>query len=340
MKRPTIADIARATGVSTGAVSYALNGRPGVSEPTRRRILDAAAQMGWAPSNTARALAEGRVGAFGLIIDRPAPMLGVESFFMRFIAGIESELADTRTELLLRVTEAPEAEMEAYRRWSAERRVDGVLIVDLRRDDPRVRLVQEVGLPAVVVGGPGGAAGLPCLHSNDAEATAEVVGYLAALGHRRIARVAGPEGLVHTGTRTAAFTEAVHAAGGEPRIVHADYTADSGARATRRLLAEAPRPTAVVYDNDLMAVTGLGVAREMGVAVPDDLSVVAWDDSVLCRAVRPALTAVGRDVADHGRRAARMLEGQVCGAEPRDAPTAPAEFIPRESTGRAPGQRP
>lgn len=337
MKRPTIADIAKATGVSTGAVSYALNGRPGVSEPTRRRILDAAEQMGWAPSNTARALAEGRVGAFGLIIDRPAPMLGVESFFMRFIAGIESELADTRTELLLRVTDAPEAEMEAYRRWSAERRVDGVLIVDLRRDDPRVRFVQEVGLPAVVVGGPGGAAGLPCLHSDDAEATAEAVAYLAALGHRRIARVAGPEGLLHTEVRSAAFTDAVRAAGGEPRIVHADYTAESGARATRRLLSESRRATAVVYDNDLMAVTALGVAREMGVAVPSELSVVAWDDSVLCSAVRPALTAVGRDIADHGRRAARMLEAVVSGAEPRSASTAPAEFVPRESTARAPG---
>ncbi|MGI5118617.1 LacI family DNA-binding transcriptional regulator [Marinactinospora thermotolerans] len=333
-RRPTIVDIAKAAGVSTGAVSYALNGRPGVSAPTRARILAIAAEMGWAPSTAARALSEGRVGAIGLIVDRPAQVLGVEPFFMQLISGVQSELALSGTALLFQVCEDIETEIATYRRWSAERRVDGVLLLDLRVDDVRVSAVTELGLPAIVVGGPEGAGGLACLYSDDGAAMREVVQYLRALGHRRIVRVAGPAEFAHTASRSAAFVAAAEEFGVETaEIVHTDYTGEGGTTATRRLLAARERPTALVYDNDLMAVAGLGVAQEMGVAVPADLSVVAWDDSVLCRLVRPALTAVGRDVAEHGRRAARMIIEAVAGRRVADQATPAAEFVPRGSTG-------
>lgn len=335
MRRPTIMDIAKAAGVSKGAVSYALNGRPGVSQETRERILAIAHDLGWAPSSTARALSPGgRVGAVGMVIDRPARFLGVEPFFMQLVSGIEAELAVAGTDLLLQVTDDPKAEAGVYRRWFAERRVDGVIIVDLRIDDPRVALVEEMPLPAVVLGGPGGAASLPCLYTDDAASVREVVHYLAALGHRRVVRVAGPDEFVHTRDRTRAF-EAAAAEAGLPGAVtvHADYTGESGARTTRRLLARADRPTALVYDNDLMAVAGLGVAREMGVEVPGQLSIVAWDDSVLCQVVHPSLTAVARDVVACGREVARMLAQAVEGRSVGSRETAPGELQPRGSTG-------
>src|SRR5699024_5287580 len=191
MRRPTIMDIAKAAGVSKGAVSYALNGRPGVSEETRARILRIARDLGWAPNGPARALSPGgRVGAIGLVVDRPASVLGVEPFFMRLVAGIESELVKRGVDLLLQVTADPQAEITAYRRWSAERRVDGVIMVDLRVDDPRVVEVEALPLPAVVLGGPEEAGSLACLWNDDASAMAEVVHYLAALGHRRVVQVA------------------------------------------------------------------------------------------------------------------------------------------------------
>ncbi|MBB6118680.1 LacI family DNA-binding transcriptional regulator [Nocardiopsis algeriensis] len=334
MRRPTIMDIARAAGVSKGAVSYALNGRPGVSEETRERILGIARDLGWAPSTTARALSPGgRVGAIGMVVDRPAHALGVEPFFTQLLTGIETELASSDTDLILRVTDDAGAEADAYRRWAAERRVDGVIMVDLRIDDPRVALVEGLALPAVVLGGPGGTGALPCLYTDDASSVREVVRYLAALGHRRITRVAGPAEFLHTRDRTLAFEEATAGVGAAGDTVHADYTGESATRATRRLLALADRPTALVFDNDVMALAGLGVAHEMGVDVPSQLSIVAWDDSALCQLVRPSLTAVARDVVACGRQVAGMIAEAVGGAAPRSRETARGELQPRGSTG-------
>ncbi|MBR8740736.1 LacI family DNA-binding transcriptional regulator [Nocardiopsis sp. MG754419] len=335
MRRPTIMDIARAAGVSKGAVSYALNGRPGVSEATRERILSIASDLGWAPSNPARALAPGgRVGAIGMVVDRPARSLGIEPFFMQLVSGVETELAAVGIDLMLQVADNVDSEIAVYRRWAAERRVDGVVIVDLRVEDPRPEAMGVLPLPAVVLGGPEGTGGLPCLYTDDAASVREVVHYLAALGHRRIVRVAGPEDFVHTRDRSAAFQQAARRAGlDEARTVHADYSGEDGGRTTRRLLADAEPPTALVYDNDLMALAGLGVASEMGVDVPSQLSIVAWDDSALCRLVRPSLTAISRDVVAHGRRVAQMLNGVLSGERVANEETPLGELRPRGSTG-------
>ncbi|WP_067970904.1 LacI family DNA-binding transcriptional regulator [Nocardiopsis trehalosi] len=343
MRRLTIADIAAAAGVSTGAVSYALNGRPGVSPATRERILRTARELGWRPSTAARALTGGRSGAIGLVVDRPAHVLGVEPFFMRLISGIEARLAEgSGTALLLQVAADPEGEMAAYTDWWAERRVDGVLLVDLRADDPRLPLVRRIGLPAVALGYPpaDGGSGVPCVWDDEGAGIREAVGYLAALGHRRVARVAGPAVFAHTVRRDAAFTAAAAAFGvAAAPPVHTDYSGEEGARATRRLLAGADRPTAIVYDNDIMALASMGAAGEMGVDVPAELSLVAGDDSAICRLTRPALTALTRDVPEHGRLAASALLRLVAGEEVGHVPTPPPVLTPRASTAPAPGPR-
>lgn len=339
MRRATIADIARAAGVSKGAVSYALNNRPGVSEATRQRILDVAAEFGWHPSSAARALSDGRAGVLGLVVDRPARMLGIESFFMQLISGIESTLSASSTGLLLQVTEDQDSEMEAYRRWWAQRRVDGVIVVDLRRDDPRVGLLEELRLPAVVIGGPEGLGNLPGVWSDDRAAITSVVEYLAALGHRRIARVAGMRELWHTEARTEALAAAVDALGLTALpTVHTDYSGEDGARATRALLGRRPAPTAIIYDNDVMAVAGVSVAHEMGVAIPGQLSVIAWDDSPLCQLVHPQLSAVSRDIAAYGARAAECLLEMLAGTPVSVVEDTTPQLVPRGSS--APPSRP
>jgi DNA-binding LacI/PurR family transcriptional regulator len=337
MKRLTIADIAQAAGVSTGAVSYALNGKPGVSPATRERVLRIADSLGWRPSNAARALSRDRVGALGLIVDRPAQVLGVEPFFMQLVAGIETALRpDPSTALTLQLTEDRAAELETYRRWWAERRVDGVILVDLHADDPRLDLLTELGLPAVALGRPQSPA-VPCVWSDDDEPMREAVGYLTALGHRRVARIAGPAVFTHTGHRDEAFTRAATEHGLVwSATLHADYTGDGGARAARRLLSTRDRPTAMIFDNDVMALAAMAAAQEMGIAVPAQLSILSWDDSALCQLVRPGVTAVDRHIVQHGVLAVATLNEVIAtgAADHRQAP-APV-LMPRASTARAP----
>ncbi len=333
MKRPTIADIARRAGVSKGAVSYALNGQPGVSEATRQRIVAIAQEIGFNPNSAARALSGASARAVGLTVCRPARMLGIEPWFMGLISGFEAELGARSYALTLQVVSSPELEIEVYRRWWGERRVDGVIVTDLRENDVRIPALQELQLPAVVIGGPGETGKIAQIWSDDAGAITEAVRYLVALGHRRIARVSGLPGLLHTQARTRAFNDICGSLGlNEAVTVPSDYTGEEGGRATRKLLIGTERPTAIIYDNDVMAVAGLAVAQEMGLAVPGDLSIVAWDDSPLCSLVHPPLTALTRDIAEYGAHAARELLAAIDGKEVGNVEGGTAQLTPRGST--------
>ncbi|HEY3754000.1 MAG TPA: LacI family DNA-binding transcriptional regulator [Pseudonocardiaceae bacterium] len=336
MKRPTIADIARQAGLTKAAVSFALNGQPGVSDQTRTRVLDIARRIGWQPNSAARALSDGRAGAFGLVVDRPAATLGVEPFFMQLISGIQAELSGNKVSLLFTIAEDQAAEIELYRSWWAQRRVDGVFVVDLRVDDRRIAVLEELGMPAVVIGHPSVAGSLPAVWHDDVLVTRTVMEHLVALGHRRIGRVSGVPELRHTQIRTEAFADAAAELGVTVVDVAGDYTGDSGALATEALLRTDPRPTAIVYDNDLMAVSGLGTARRLGVDVPGEVSMVAWEDSPLCELVHPALTALHRDVLTYGMHAASRLLDAERGVRVGNVKDASHELIRRASSGVAP----
>jgi DNA-binding LacI/PurR family transcriptional regulator len=208
-----------------------------------------------------------------------------------------------------------------------------VVLVDLRVDDPRVPVLSELGLPTVVLGTPEGAGGLSAVWTDDAAGARTAVLHLSGLGHRRIARVTGMTDLWHTRIRTEAFLDAARTAGIEAYCVTADYTAEGGADATAALLGSPEPPSAILYDNDLMAVSGLGAAQRLGVDVPGTLSIVAWDDSVLCELVHPALTALTRDVTAYGARAARRLLDLASGARPGDRAEPPPLLTVRASTG-------
>ena len=333
MKRPTIADIARRAGVSKGAVSYALNGQPGVSEATRKRILSIAEEIGFNANSAARALSGARARAVGLTLCRPAKLLGIEPWFMGLISGFEAELGARSYALTLQVVATPEEEIEVYRRWWGERRIDGVIVTDIREGDIRIPVLEQLQLPAVVIGGPGQTGPIAQIWSDDAGAITEAVRYLVALGHHRIARVSGVPDLLHTKTRTKAFQAVCASLGLDNAVtIPADYTGEEGSRATRRLLIGGDRPTAIIYDNDVMAVAGLAVAQEMGLSVPGDLSIVAWDDSPLCSLVHPPLTALSRDIAAYGARAALELLNAIDGRTVGNVEAGSLHLTPRGST--------
>lgn len=341
-RRPTIADVARLAGVSPSAVSFALNGRPGLAEATKSRILAAAAELGWRPSRPAQALSQGRAGALGLVLSRETRAIGADPFFPAFIAGVESVLSPRGDSLVLHVTD-PADEAAVYHRLAADRRVDGVLLTDMRVDDPRPELVTGLGLPAVVVGDPGCAGGLCAVSLDDQPAFAAAVARLAELGHRRIAHVAGPQEFWHSRRRQESWEQAVRAAGLRPGpVLPGGFTADGGAAATRELLALGigERPTAVVYANDLSATAGLAVAHQLGLSVPEDLSVVGYDDTPLAAYTHPPLASARADAGGWGAAAARALDEVVAQGRADDVELSPAELLPRASMGPVPAAEP
>ena len=329
-------DIAQRAGVSESAVSFALNDRPGVSDLTRARVRRVAEQLGWRPSTAARALSGEGAATVGLVLARPADSLGVDSFFLQLISGIQEVLAERHLGLLFQVVEDVDAECAVYRRWWAEHRVDGVLVVDPRTDDPRPGLLDELGLPAAVIGGVPDSRhpGLSTVWADDAGAMASVVDRLHALGHRRIVHIAGLSGLAHTERRIRTLrAEAERRGLAEVRSVPTDYSDAEGAAVTRRVLESGTPPTALVYDNDVMAVAGVAAATELGFRVPGDVSVVSWEDSALCRMVKPWLSALSRDTVEFGRTAAQELLALLDGGPARTVQVPVPSLIERESTG-------
>ncbi|GAB2600131.1 LacI family transcriptional regulator [Paractinoplanes abujensis] len=329
-ERPTIVDVARAAGVSKGTVSFALNGRPGVAEETRQRILDAARDLGWTPSHQARALSVSRAFAVGLVLAREPELLGADPFFPAFIAGVERTLSDRGQALVLQVV--PEAQEEAgYRRLAADGRVDGVFLLDLRVADPRIALLAELGLPAVSIARPEVPSPFPAVLVDDRPGIAAAVGHLVELGHTTIAHVAGPSHFLHGRVRRQAFEQAVKDAGLRPGpVVEADFSAAGGARATREVLVH--KPTAIVYANDLMAIAGLSVASELGVVVPAQLSITGFDNTDLAAYVSPPLTTVRTDPYLWGRAAADALLASIEGGTVDDVPVPAAQLVVRAST--------
>ena len=327
--------------MSISAVSFALNGRPGVSDATRERVRQAARELDWRPHTAARALGGARAGTIGFVLNRPARTLGTESFFGDLISGIQLGLTGTHIGMTLLVARDAEEELETYRDWWRGHRVDGVVVIDPRRDDDRLTLLAELGMPSVVVGShPTPAGSAPSVWIDDSDATDTVLRYLRALGHRRIAHVSGPPEFEHTALRierVRAFADTAADADVDDRTesVPTDYSAQAGAAATRRLLSGTRRPTAIVFDNDVLAVAGLGVASEMGVRVPQDVSIVSFDDSAMIRLVRPAITSLTRDTVELGQRAAVLLREQIEADAPLPSRPGPELTLSvRESTGR------
>lgn len=336
MKRPTVREIAARAGVSQGAVSYALNGRRGVSEATRDRVVEIARQLGWTPGGGTHRPVR-RSGTLGMVVHRPAAALTAEPFFGALLSGIRREPPTGSASLVLQAAPSRSAELGIYRRWHRERTVGGVLLLDLRIGDTRPDELAAIGLPAVALGGPLGRADVPSVWMDDRRAMTGVLAYLAGLGHRSVVRVAGPETFLHTRTRTDAFVAAAGRLGlADARTVYTDYSDEGAAGTTCRILTSKRAPTALVFDDAVMAVAGLVAAQGLGLGVPADLSIVAGDDSALCRLVRPALSAVRRPIAECGALAVSSLRRVIDGGNAADTAISAPLFAVRGSTGPVP----
>ncbi|GAA3337956.1 LacI family DNA-binding transcriptional regulator [Curtobacterium pusillum] len=334
-RRPTITDVARHAGVSKGLVSLALNDRPGVNADTRARIRSAADDIGWRPNAAARSLTSRRTSALGLVVTRDPSIIETDPFFAAFIAGLEAVLSERGQVLVLSVVPDADAEERTYRTLAGDGRVDGFIITDLRRADPRVALVAELGSVAVTLGEPDVPSPFPAVRREYEHGIDDLVHYLADLGHTRIAHVAGNDDMLHGHARREQFERTAEALGVRAVVTPTDFSPEAGASATEDLLGTDPRdrPTAIVYGNDPMAIAGMAVAQRLGFRVPDDVSISGLDGSQIGRHVYPALTTLDNDPAEWGRVVAATLLDLVDGKDPVDRTLTPARLIVRGSTG-------
>lgn len=340
-RKATIGDVARHAGVSKGTVSLAYSGKRPVSEETRQRIFDAAEELQWTASHRARALATSRTGAIGLVVARDPEVLATDAFFSKFISGCERVLAEHDMGLMLHAVTSPEAEHLVYERLAAGR-ADGAILLDVQVEDPRFELVQRLGLPAVVLSAQeptgGETAGLPTVYSDDSPAITELVGLMAQAGHTRIAHVAGPDHYIHGRIRREAFAAAMREQGlGASLVVEGDFTAASGRDATAHLLDLADPPTAILYANDMMAISGLSLAHSRGLRVPEDLSISGYDDSELSAHLSPALTTVSTGAVQRGQIAVTTLLAEIAGENPSHVLADHTTVVPRGSIAAPPG---
>lgn len=313
-KRVTIVDVASKSGVSKSTVSRVLRGDGDVSEAVRLKVTRAAKRMNYQPSVLARSLRSQRSHAIGLIIPDIA-----NPFFPEVVRGIQTT-ADERGYTVLLANSDWHVERERkYLDFAQRYHLDGIII------NPVSILPAELkksACPVVVIGSRAAYQIFDTVASDTLGGIACAVDHLAARGHRDIALIAGPRGNPGATVRARAFRETIEAHGlkvDETRILRFDFTREGGQAAARALAASAPRPTAVVCGNDLIAIGMMAGLREAGIDVPGDMSVIGMDDIDAAAMTFPPLTSVSKDKTRLGVRAATLLIDRIEGKLP-DSP--------------------
>jgi len=355
MARVTLQTVADRVGVSRMTVSNAFSRPDQLSDDLRRKILEAARELGYVgPDPAARALARGTTGVVGVLLTASLQDAFTDDVSIGFLGAVTGELAPTGRALLLISTHARGDVVPAR-----DAAMDGAVVYACDPDTSAVDWLFRRGLPLVTVDQPA-VPGVPSVNIDDRDGGRQAASHLLELGHRRVGVVAfgnGPEGLSAepdvdavagrfiARERFAGCLDVLGPAGIRP-VLHTQRRNDEedARRAGIAVLtggSPEARPTAILCQSDVLAVGVLHAAEELGLRVPDDLSVVGYDDSPLARRVRPALTTVRQDVDAKGKAAADALL-EVLGRRGTDTSDGavrmllPAELVVRDSTAPPP----
>lgn len=352
----TLAEVAVRAGVSPATVSRVLNGGYPVAGGTRTRVEQAVEELGYIANGPARALAAATSDLVGVLVHDVA-----DSFFGILAGSLQSALAPTgrgearRLAVVCNTEGDPAAEL-AYLALLEGQRAGGVVLTGGAPEDPghtaalaaRVARLAATGAPVVLCGRPPLPlpAELPVatVTFDDHGGAFRLAEHLLALGHRRIASVAGPPGLSTTRERLAGHRAALRRH--DPRLaeacaeltVHAAFARSAGYDATRELLRRGARFTAVAAANDTVATGVAAALREAGLRIPEDVSVAGFDDLPFCADTAPALTTVRVPLREAGALAAHLVTGRRP-LPPGGITTLPTELMVRASTGPAPAER-
>ena len=309
MRKLSITDVAKRAGVSTTTVSRVLNNVATVSADNRRRVLGTIRTLRYHPNPSAQRLAGGAVRrtTVGLILPRFEDMF--HSFYIsELLKGIGAAAERLKLDVLLHVTSG-DAPLEIVP-------VDGLLFADIDGNEDQLDWVLDHKLPCVVMNHYLAELPVSCVAVDNHTATIEVVQYLAGLGHREIATITGhlrtPVGL----ERLEGYLEGMKTKGLPVKpyyVENGDYSASSAWEPAKRLLSRRDRPTAIVAASDAMAITTIDVATRMGLRVPEDVSVIGFDDSPLAAFARVPLTSVWLPLSRIGELSVEIIHNALSG---------------------------
>jgi len=334
--RATIRDIADLAGVSIATVSRVLNDRPDVAPETREQVMQVVRKHGFTTNRGARGLSSGRTGIVGLTL----PLVN-DSYFGPILGGASEALYEQDMRIMLCPTlHEHDREVSLLDRLTRGA-TDGAILMLPEESTAELQHLQEIGYPFVVVDPreppPDG---IPCVSAMHAAGAKLATEHLLQLGHRHIAAIGGPPGWYANDERVIGFRAAMAAARLLPdpdMILYTDWSIPSGEQAAEELLGRPEPPTAIFCFNDNAAIGALNAARRLGFSVPEDLSIVGFDDTFQATIVTPTLTTVRQPLAELGRMGvsllARLIEGQRLDAMRIELATT---LVIRESTGPAP----
>ncbi|MGO1072188.1 LacI family DNA-binding transcriptional regulator [Lysobacter sp. CA199] len=306
-KAATINDVARLSGVSKKTVSRIINQSPLVKPDTRERVEALMREIGYRPDPMARGLAFRRSFLIGMVYDNPTAQ-----YIVNMQYGALDGIRDSGFELVVHPCDSHAANyIDGVRRFVTQQKLHGVLLVPrVSEDQDLADMLSEVGCRYVRIAPVAMDQMSRMVVTHDRDGAAEAAEYLYALGHRDIALITGPNRYRSAPERTGGFLGALDRYGVKvprSRIIEAAYTFESGVAAAEKLLAGKDRPSAIFTGNDEMAAGVYKVAMRAGISIPQQLSVVGFDDSPLASRLWPALTTVRRPTRDTGRLAASML---------------------------------
>jgi len=296
-ERVRLVDVAGRAGVTSTTASLALNGKPGVSDAVRERIVRLAREMGYVPHQGARALARGKSGLWA------AWVTGPDEIWSRWLSGV---LTQTSMRVVVARLPSRERRRDMLRQATAEGRVDGCLVFDPEGDDAGLQPLWEHGIPTIVAGRR--SHWFDCLEIHDRQALDALLAHLSLGGRRPVALVATRTQLHRDDDRVRAWHEAMREHEGAPLVAIAEDSPEQGMAAATQLFAQAPRPEAVLcLAGDRSALGVLREARLRHVSVPGDLAVAGWGDLPFAAWVDPELTTVSAPWEDVGIRSALTL---------------------------------
>lgn len=332
-KRTGIRDVAREANVSITTVSRALNGYNDVNEDTRKRILDVAKRLNYSPNINARSLGGIAPTVIALLLSGLSKS-DVSGFVFGLISGMHKVAAEHNCEFVILTTDAHCQNMVGYFQLCQQKNVDGVLIYGLNNDEIYYKELMESEIPCVVVEGEFHSKNVCGLSIDNEMAAYEAVCYLTKLGHEKIAMINGKSSADVSARRRKGYSQALKNSGiqlDESWVYDGGFLKDIAYEQTQRLLDEHPDVTAVFCASDLMAIGVIGAIKERGKRVPEDISVIGFDDIPLAKYVAGGLTTIRQSFYDIGMEGAEALYQMIVNKKSYEHLYAPYEFIKRNT---------